>query len=510
MLLTRLVLEDFGVFRGRHVFDLAPRPEESPTGGRRPIVLIGGLNGAGKTTIFEAVRLCLYGPLALGSRVRSADYQSYLADRLHRPSPDDPARPKGAALELEFEYTYAGEKKRYRVRRTWHLTPANRVQEDLYLWENGLPLTVGLTPSQWQDFIRELVPPGISQLFFFDGERIQALAEEEDSQELVRSIRALLGLDLVERLQADLTIYLRKQHAQESGHAESIAKLEAEITQLAEELEAQEQERAQLRAKLQHVEGRIERQEQRIVQEGGEYAAQREALKRRLVQLDEKILHVEDRIRELCAGLLPFALAPELCRSLKEQLRREQEKQQWEAFRAQWEQVLPELAQAFFGAQVWEGMPSLPPKERQRLWERLQEELRRRISAPREVEEAPIVHGLSPSEADRLQGWVDQALHEMPQKLREYADQLEEWTRERQEVEQRLERAPSEEALRPLLDELQELHKRRSDLDLQLRRQEERIRSVQQRLEDLQRQRRRLEERWKSARETKRAMQLAL
>ena len=55
-----------------------------------------------------------------------------------------------------------------------------------------------LDQSQWDDFLRELIPPGLSQLFFFDGEKIQRLAEQ-DSQELGRSVKSLLNLDLVER-----------------------------------------------------------------------------------------------------------------------------------------------------------------------------------------------------------------------------------------------------------------------------------------------------------------------
>ena len=53
-ILDQLVLENVGTFRGRHVIDLTP---PSPA---KPIVLIGGLNGAGKTTVLEAIQLALY------------------------------------------------------------------------------------------------------------------------------------------------------------------------------------------------------------------------------------------------------------------------------------------------------------------------------------------------------------------------------------------------------------------------------------------------------------------
>ena len=64
----------------------------------------------------------------------------------------------------------------------------------------------------WQDFIKELIPIGVSKLFFFDGEQIQALAEDNlDELHLKDSFYSLLGLDLVRRLQSDLSIHLTRR-----------------------------------------------------------------------------------------------------------------------------------------------------------------------------------------------------------------------------------------------------------------------------------------------------------
>lgn len=60
MLLRRLIVENFGLFRGRVELDLTPRIRYRQ---RRPVILIGGKNGSGKTTLLDAFRLCLYGPL---------------------------------------------------------------------------------------------------------------------------------------------------------------------------------------------------------------------------------------------------------------------------------------------------------------------------------------------------------------------------------------------------------------------------------------------------------------
>ena len=54
MLLTKITLDNVGVYRGSNEFDLETTPQ-------KPIILYGGVNGAGKTTLFESIPLCLYG-----------------------------------------------------------------------------------------------------------------------------------------------------------------------------------------------------------------------------------------------------------------------------------------------------------------------------------------------------------------------------------------------------------------------------------------------------------------
>ena len=54
MLLTKIILDNIGVYKNSNEFDLETTPQ-------KPIILYGGVNGAGKTTLFESIPLCLYG-----------------------------------------------------------------------------------------------------------------------------------------------------------------------------------------------------------------------------------------------------------------------------------------------------------------------------------------------------------------------------------------------------------------------------------------------------------------
>src|SRR5690349_670867 len=115
MIITRLTVENFGVFRGKLNLDL--RPLRDAVNDAAPVILFGGKNGAGKTTLLEAVRLCFYGRTALGNRVRQVDYKSYLQERIHRPV--DGTLLHSATVEIGFEYIHAGVLSVYDATRTW-------------------------------------------------------------------------------------------------------------------------------------------------------------------------------------------------------------------------------------------------------------------------------------------------------------------------------------------------------------------------------------------------------
>ena len=96
MIIDGLSVTDFRVFKGKHEFDLTPRKR---WGADRPIILFGGLNGAGKTSILSAIRLVLYGKQTLGPTVSQRAYEEYLRGSIHR-SRDRIVQASGANLEV--------------------------------------------------------------------------------------------------------------------------------------------------------------------------------------------------------------------------------------------------------------------------------------------------------------------------------------------------------------------------------------------------------------------------
>lgn len=123
MLITKLTLNNFRVFRGVHEIDLRPAPARlSKTGPvvgtERPIILFGGLNGAGKTSILTAIRLALFGRLSFSQNLTSNDYVEALAELIHK-GVGLGGLQNSASIELEFKYSQNGEESAYKVLRGW-------------------------------------------------------------------------------------------------------------------------------------------------------------------------------------------------------------------------------------------------------------------------------------------------------------------------------------------------------------------------------------------------------
>ncbi len=99
MILNHLTLHNFGVYKGRHTIHLTP-PKTS-----KPIILIGGLNGGGKTTLLDALQLVLYGKFANCSNRGNLSYPDYLRRTInHHVKSED-----GAAVELQFSHQRDGQ-----------------------------------------------------------------------------------------------------------------------------------------------------------------------------------------------------------------------------------------------------------------------------------------------------------------------------------------------------------------------------------------------------------------
>ena len=324
MLLTRVVLNDFGVYRGQNEFNFKTSKD-------KPIILIGGTNGAGKTTLFESVMLCLYGQNSFDDKKTQKQYHEIIQRSIHRYLGTKKSADH-ASIIIEFQFAHEGKIDEYQVMRLWQNNDG-KVEETFTIKMKNpsnekFEKLDSIAEDGWQIFIDQLIPSGIVKLFFFDGEKIQSIVEKDKEQKHINmSFDVLLGLDLVNQLNKDIGLTLLRNS-------------EGETKQILADIEVKEKEKQECEAKIDSFEEKIvhlqteinnkkdeaQKYEEELHKLGGHFVNKREQLTIEKTRLESKLENIEREIRELCSDVLPFSLIPKELEEVKNVLEQDKKK----------------------------------------------------------------------------------------------------------------------------------------------------------------------------------------
>lgn len=302
----------------------------------KSIFLIGGMNGAGKTSIMESINYCLY-----GGKV----------DEVFRVINRKEITKGNAAVSFEL-IAELDDGSELIVKRSWSAgvidsPKAKDLNERLVVVKDGKRVSVQ-NQQMWQDFIRATVPPGITQFFFFDGEKIQEIAADDHSEvRLKSSLEAALGIQSINQLSSDL-LYLKQE--ERKGFVEisdedltfkesELKKEQAKFTRLNRERDERKEDLKTF--KEQHEEAK-KRFQATFNRDPESRDAIREAEKRR-VQTSNRLGQLENEIRGLCENSLPFSLLGGIFDGIRQQIENKRESLQGEAIKEHAEELAKKI-----------------------------------------------------------------------------------------------------------------------------------------------------------------------
>ncbi|MBX7220553.1 MAG: DNA sulfur modification protein DndD [Blastocatellia bacterium] len=476
MRLLNLTVENFGLYRGVHHFDLTTRPTARPA---RNLVLFKGHNGAGKTTLFQTIPLAFHGPAVLGIRLTRPQYETLLLRMLHRHTQTEAPE---AALMVSFEYVRSGVIQHIQVERRWRRS-GKKVQETLSVTQDGAP--VSATAEDCQGWLNELFPPSLSGLCFFDAERLEEFSNpEHHNQRLGKTIRQLFGLDVVAGLQTDLEKFTFQQ-----GSSKKTERLRADVLELQEVSETLEQQMAGLQEKANHLTAEEKRllasiaaEQERLQAAGGGYAERQEGWRNRLVQVEKEIGEIHQRVHDLCAGLGAFVPVPRLLVAVREALQHEARVQQRRAAGDVWQAQVEAVKAAFRSPSLWTGIKGVSGAQREKITAGFLELLEQNLNFG--ASDEPLRHNLSEPDQRQLQDWIQQALNSIPAEAATLHTKLRALRKEEKSLKADLQRVPDETVLLPIHAEI----KRVEELVTEVRRRRtvltEEIGSLRFRLEE--------------------------
>ena len=306
MILDSMELKDFGAYGGSHKLCMTPRDG-------RTVVLIGGVNGAGKTTLFKSIRLCLYGRASMGAGTALKRYHNTMMNLLHMDLSSG-RRADEAYVSLKFQYGDGSDLKHYSITRSWY-NSNGRIDERLRVGcaesQDAVFEDIQVDDSELQAFIDNMLPQGITDMFFFDGEEIATLAESGDEDRRIKSsLDTLLGLDIISRLHEDIGLYVLRNSTDSDAILEldskrkELAEIERNLGRLMEKRVYHEAETGRLRKELAMREDEFNKR-------GGRYAEKRQGMAEKKNALERKLEDMAAGIRSICDGVAPLCMLPD-------------------------------------------------------------------------------------------------------------------------------------------------------------------------------------------------------
>jgi DNA sulfur modification protein DndD len=202
--------------------------------------------------------------------------------------------------------------RRYDLTRSWE-KKGKKVDEFFDIRVNGELDKV--LAEQWPDFIENLLPIEVASLNFFDGEKVEQLAHPEKSKNVIASaLRGMLGLGLLDKLEADLKVYLRR-----SDNNDPVEEANPEIASIQTELEVLEARRSTFVSDVASQNTELERSLELVRREEAAAAAlgsdnweRRTELTNEQTGLQMRRYEIEQSLVQTTAGSAPLRLVSDL------------------------------------------------------------------------------------------------------------------------------------------------------------------------------------------------------
>lgn len=310
MIIKRLTLHNFGVYAGTNTFEFH---------GTKPIVLIGGLNGRGKTTFLSGVLLALYGSSSFAVRESSySTYGKYLRSFVNKND--------GTLVSyVEMVFTTGDvDEDTYLIRRQWN-AEGQRTREEIHVKKNDE--TSDFLAKNWGMFVENMLPSALSNFFFFDGEKIAELAVDDTDAGMKESIRSMLGMSVLDTLSSDLSRIASRISKNKTNENEMVALLNLRRNRedLEEDIIKLQQQKEEYESRLKAIEAALAEENNIYLIKGGNIINRREELLTQKAALNERFEANARQLLEMSSGVLPFAMNKDLLIKVRQEAEKEQE-----------------------------------------------------------------------------------------------------------------------------------------------------------------------------------------
>ena len=314
MRIKKIILYNIGPYIDRNIFDLSS--DEN-----RNIVLIGGKNGAGKTTFFKSIKTCLYGCRVWGFEAPGKEYYSIIENLLNsKLQYDVSAR---GYVELELEFNNGKQIDVYRLHREWE--KKKKGVDEVFLIYKDDDLLDAESQSNFINYLLSIIPPDMFNFYFFDGESIaDFFLGNGGGKNFKNAFLKLYGLDTLSLMVENFERYFKKKDGSNTTYIayqeakKKLSSCEDDIERMHEQLKTLENDIDLLQIKLQAL-------YKEYSKSGGVSLADWKEINANLTKEEAKREEINKWLKETANHYLPFLIVKKQMQDLLARLEHEQE-----------------------------------------------------------------------------------------------------------------------------------------------------------------------------------------
>lgn len=312
MKINKISLYNFNSFEGLNEFDFTIEDD------KKNIILIGGKNGAGKTSLFTAIKVALYGPLAYGYIGSNPHYIAKIKECIN--SKAFQMKKVEARVQIEISLMVEREVKDYQITREWDYSNQKLVEH--YCVKNGEQQLDAQDLSYFQNYLQSLIPPDLFEFFLFDGEEVGSIFSTSSYNAYVKNaVYTLCGLDIYEMIRKYTRGYAGKATTKDE------AKIIGEYEELKSSVERMNQAGKKLRGSIQSAQAELEQIEIDLTElntafknAGGMTKAERQSLSEEFQRAERIKTESLTKMKLFMEGLMPFYITKEFTDQISNQL----------------------------------------------------------------------------------------------------------------------------------------------------------------------------------------------
>jgi len=200
MLFKKIIFNNYKTFYGHQEIDLyIPQDAREKY---KNIILIGGLNGAGKTTVLKAILYVLFGKRGMSEE----EHERLFSNVINNTFFNEGGKQSSITLIIE---TDQGEEWDLRVK--WYFDKNSKKliheERELFISKPGVRAKKHVhiqNIESYNKFIDRVIPYHAAPFFIFDGEEIKEIILRQNSNEMKAAIHKITGMEAYTQLANDL------------------------------------------------------------------------------------------------------------------------------------------------------------------------------------------------------------------------------------------------------------------------------------------------------------------